>query len=150
MKRLSLPGTASAVVVLLFTHASTLVAASIPDTPENRLQQAERYLQATPPKAMFDDMAAKMAMNVPPAEREKFRQFFSSALDIAALEKAMREAIVRHFTAEEIAALADFYASPVGKSAMGKFGAYMSELMPVIQAEVMKAQAKIQRSQPGN
>ncbi len=40
-------------------------------------------------------------------------------------------------------ALADFYGSPVGKSAMQKFGAYMAELMPVIEAEVLKAQAKM-------
>ena len=50
--------------------------------------------------------------------------------------------MVKHFTTEELKALADFYGSPVGKSAMQKFGAYMADIMPVMQAEIMKAQAK--------
>jgi hypothetical protein len=47
--------------------------------------------------------------------------------------------------------LADFYGSPVGKSAMKKFGAYMADIMPVVQAEIMKAAAKMEhqaRSRP--
>ena len=64
-------------------------------------------------------------------------------LDIPALTKAMTDAMVKHFTAEELKALADFYGSPVGKSAMQKFGAYMADLTPIIQAEMMKAQAKL-------
>jgi hypothetical protein len=54
----------------------------------------------------------------------------------------MTDAMVKHFTTEELKALADFYGSPVGKSAMQKFGAYMADLMPTMQAEIMKAQAK--------
>jgi hypothetical protein len=42
-------------------------------------------------------------------------------------------------------ALADFYGSPVGKSAMQKFGAYMTDIMPVVQAEIMKAAAKMKQ-----
>jgi hypothetical protein len=136
-------------VVLLFGAISApLLADSIADTPENRRHQAERYLQATPPKVLFEDMAKKMAMNLPPADRDKFIQLFTSQLDIAALTKAMTDAIVKHFTAEEIKALADFYGSPVGKSAMSKFGDYMAELMPVMQAEIAKAQAKANQSTP--
>ena len=47
------------------------------------------------------------------------------------------------FTTDELKALADFYGSPVGKSAMKKFGAYMADIMPVVQAEIMKAAAKM-------
>ena len=32
---------------------------------------------------------------------------------------------------------------PVGKSAMQKFGAYMADIMPVVQAEIMKAASKM-------
>jgi hypothetical protein len=60
----------------------------------------------------------------------------------------MTDAMVKHFTSEELKALADFYGSPVGKSAMQKFGAYMSDLMPTIQAEMMKAEAKANQSLP--
>jgi hypothetical protein len=94
------------------------------DTPETRRREAERYLQATPPKATFEDMADKMAANLPLAEREKFKQTLTSQLDVPALTKAMTDAMVKNFTTDELKALADFYGSPVGKSAMQKFGAY--------------------------
>jgi hypothetical protein len=41
------------------------------------------------------------------------------------------------------AALAAFYGSPLGKSAMQKLGAYMADIMPVVQVEIMKAAAKV-------
>jgi hypothetical protein len=72
----------------------------------------------------------------------------TSQLDVPAITKAMTDAMVKHFTSEELKALADFYGSPVGKSAMQKFGAYMSDLMPTIQAEMMKAEAKANQSLP--
>ena len=72
----------------------------------------------------------------------------TSQLDIAALTKAMIDSMVKHFTTEELKALADFYGSPVGKSAMQKFGAYMADIMPAMEAEIMKAQAKLNQSLP--
>jgi hypothetical protein len=137
------------IVVYFFCAAclSNLIAAGI-DTPETRRREAERYLQATPPKAMFADLAEKASMNVPPADREKFKQMMTSALDIDALTKAMTDAMVKNFTTDELKALADFYGSRVGKSAMSKFGAYMAEVMPAIQAEMIKAQTKANQSAP--
>lgn len=137
----------SAVILLSLSFSSAVLVAAT-DTPETRRREAERYLQTTPPAAMFADMAEKMAMNVAPAEREKFKQMMTSQLDIAALTKAMTDAMVKHFTTDELKALADFYGSPIGKSAMQKFGNYMADLMPTIQAEVMKAQAKVNQSLP--
>lgn len=89
-----------------------------------------------------------MAMNLPAEQRQQFKRIMTAELDIAALSKAMTDAMVKHFTTEELKALADFYGSPVGKSAMQKFGAYMADLMPIMQAEIMKAQAKLNQSVP--
>jgi len=136
------------VLVVLTLCASSTLVLSATDTPETRRREAERYLQATPPKAMFEDMADKMAANLPAAEREKFKQMLTSQLDIPALTKAMTDAMVKHFTTEELKALADFYGSPVGKSAMQKFGAYMADVMPTMEAEITKAQAKASQSLP--
>src|ERR1044071_6135641 len=131
-----------ALTALTLLISSTL-AFSAADTPETRRQQAERYLQATPPKALFEDMADKMSANLPPDQREQFKKLMTSQLDIAALTKAIMDAMVKDFTTEELKALADFYGSPVGKSAMQKFGTYMADIMPVMQAEIMKAAAKM-------
>jgi hypothetical protein len=134
-------------IALLVAGSSTFTLAAT-DTPETRRQEAERYLQAVPPKALFGDMAEKMATSLPEDQRASFKQMMTKELDIVALTKAMTDAMVKHFTTDELKALADFYGSPVGKSAMQKFGAYMAEVMPAIQSEVLKAQSKAMSS-PG-
>jgi hypothetical protein len=93
-------------------------------------------------------MADKMTANLPPDQREQFKRMMTSQLDMAALTKAMTDSMVKHFTTEELKALADFYGSPVGKSAMQKFGAYMADIMPTMQSEIMKAQVKLNQSVP--
>src|SRR4029453_8731272 len=133
------------ILILFISCALTLGA---PDTPETRRHEAERYLQPTPPKTLFQAMGDKMAANLPPDQRGQFKKLMNSQLDIAALTKAMIDSMVKHFTAEELKALADFYGSPVGKSAMQKFGAYMADIMPTIEAEIMKAQAKGNQALP--
>ena len=134
--------------VASFILSCTTVSLIGADTPESRRHEAERYLQAVPPKALFEDMAEKMSANMPPDQRAQFKAAMTSQLDVPAITKAMTDAMVKHFTSEELKALADFYGSPVGKSAMQKFGAYMSDLMPTIQAEMMKAEAKANQSLP--
>jgi hypothetical protein len=132
--------------VTLFT--SSVFVFSATDTPETRRREAERYLQVSPPKELFEDIADKMAANLPPDQRDQFKRMMTADLDIAALSKAMTDAMVKHFTTDELKALADFYGSPVGRSAMQKFGAYMADLMPALQAEIIKAQAKLNQSMP--
>lgn len=134
------------VVTILFGSCGLIFSAT--DTPETRRHEAERYLQANPPKAVFGDIADKMAANLPPDQREQFKRVMTTELDVAALTKAMTDSMVKNFTTEELKALADFYGSPVGKSAMQKFGAYMADLMPILQAEILKAQAKLNQSLP--
>jgi hypothetical protein len=50
--------------------------------------------------------------------------------------------IIKHFTAEEIKTMADFYGSPAGKSAMSKFGDYMADLMAIVQSEKLRHKPK--------
>src|ERR1700730_17496657 len=71
---------------------------SAPDTPETRRKEAERYLQVSPPKALFEDMADKMATTLPADQREQFKKVMTTQVDIAALSKAMIDAMVKNFT----------------------------------------------------
>jgi hypothetical protein len=130
-------------VLLVVTVCAWSPVFGAPDTPETRRKEAERYLQVSPPKALFEDMADKMAETLPADQREQFKKVMTTQIDIPALSKAMTDAMVKDFTTEELKALADFYGSPVGKSAMKKFGTYMADIMPVVQAEIMKAAAKM-------
>src|SRR5438552_2273979 len=134
------------IIAAVSLFASAIFVYSATDTPETRRREAERYLQVSPPKAMFEDMADKMAANLPPDQREQFKRVMTTQLDMAALTKAMMDAMVKTFTTDELKALADFYGSPVGKSAMQKFGTYMADIMPVLQAEIIKASAKLNQS----
>lgn len=127
---------AVAIVVLL---GVTTASFAIDDTPENRTAQINRYLAATPISDMMRDMADAMAMNLPPSDRAAFRDVLTKYINHDVLATAMAQAMSKHFTANELEALADLYSSPVGKSAMSKMGVYMAEVMPVVQAEVLRA-----------
>jgi hypothetical protein len=115
---------------------------AIEDTPENRAAQAERYLEAAPLQDIYADMAEQMARNVPQDERAQFKAVLTKHLDIPAITKATKEALVKHFTAPELKALADFFGSEMGKSALKKYGAFMAEVTPAMQAEMMEARVK--------
>lgn len=132
------------VVVLALVIAARAFA--LDDTPANRQKEADRYLAATPPRVLLADMTKRVATTLPPEQRAIFEAALTKYIDIDALTKDMKEAMVRTFTAEELKALADFYGSPVGKAAMNKFGTYMAEVMPAVQAETMKAMGKARRA----
>jgi hypothetical protein len=117
----------------------TVNAFAIDDTIINRRNEAEKYLKVMPPNVMFDDMATKMARNLPSEYQNMFMDLMKKNLDIDAVAKLMKDSMVKYFTADELGALADFYGSPLGQSAMKKFGAYMAYAMPKIQEEILKA-----------
>ena len=122
----------------------------IEDSPSNRGIEAERYLEATPPQALFEEMAEQMSHNLAPSERKIFKGLIMKHLDLAALNAAFKKALVDNFTAEELGALADFYGSEVGRSAMKKFGTYMADVMPSIDTEMTKAYTKVSRELEGS
>ena len=132
-------------IVLMLSLGTSAFA--LEDTQTNRENEAELYLKTTPPTDMMKDAAEKIAMNMPPDRRSEFMDLFIKYLDILAVTKAIKDSMVKHFTADELKALADFYGSPVGKSAMNKFGAYMADAMPLIQAEILKAQTEAVKAQ---
>jgi hypothetical protein len=109
------------------------------DTQENRLAQANRYLTTMPPQEMVSDMTKNMSQSLPEERRGEFVEVMTKHLDLVSLRKTMVESMVKHFTADELKALADFYSSTVGKAAMMKFGSYMGDVMPKLQEDVMKA-----------
>ena len=52
-------------VLLVLTACAWSPVFSAADTPETRRREAQRYLQVSPPKALFEDMADKMAATLP-------------------------------------------------------------------------------------
>lgn len=112
------------------------------DNMENRSKQADRYLKVANMKKLMEDVAKKSALNYPAETREKLISLLTTHLNIKSLEKSIKKSMVKHFTAQELQAMAIFYGTPEGKSILRKFGAYTADIMPAVQAEIMSAQWK--------
>lgn len=140
MKRLA----KSLAAALTFCLWVQLPAYALDDTPANRAAQADYYLSAVPPQNVLNDMTEKLSATLPQDQRPVFKALMTKNLDINAVASLMRAAMIKNFTADELKALADFYGSPVGKSAMGKMGNYMADAMPPMIAELTKAKALTQ------
>jgi hypothetical protein len=132
------------VIIIVMAYGPSF---AIDDTPENRQAQVDRYLAAVPPDQLFAEITDSLVMNYPPSERAELRNFMTEIVDIDVITDAMVASMVKHFTADETAAIADLYESPVGQSAMKKMGVYMAEVMPVIEAEVMRALGELQKKE---
>jgi len=131
------------VIIVLFA----LPVQALEDTPENRRIEAERYVVASDTKQMMSSMADGLAMNMKPEDRDGFRQMMTEFVNIDVINNASIESMIKHFTIAELSALADFYDLPVAKTAMLKMGVYMAEVMPVIQAEILRAAGEVQLAQ---
>lgn len=121
-------------------------AGATPDTRQNRLSAAERYLATTPIEAMFDEVIDHLAKSGQlPMDQTEFMAEFTARMDIAKLKTVTLAAMVKHFTADELNAMADFYGSAAGQSVVRKMGAYMADVLPVIQVETVRVLQEIMR-----
>ena len=134
------------IVFVFLTILLSFSASAIEDSEENRLQEAERYMAATPPEELLADMAKNLSVNLPPEDRQGFKELLLEHTDIEVLENAMKASMVKIFTADELSALADFFESPLAKSSMKKMGIYMADVMPTVQAELMNAIEKMEKA----
>ena len=107
------------------------------DSKEARTQAAERYLAVVPISQLLDDTFRETSKSLPEAIREGFVAQMRIVVRADVLEAATRASLVRHFTVDELNAMAEFYSSPHGASAMRKFGAYMADVMPAVQEEMI-------------
>jgi len=115
------------------------------DSIQNRMAQADRYMKTTPVEKMMKDMFDQMSVTMfdDPVQSAEFREILTSAIDIRAITNLTRDKLIIHFTADELSALADFYGSRHGKTAMSKFGVYMADLMPQLQVFIEQAVTRI-------
>jgi hypothetical protein len=132
-----------AMLVLVAAVGLLAQAPVAPDSPEGRRLAAERYLAAMP----FDDIVAEMirelSRGVPEQDRDRFVRLMQSTVRPYFLKHLTIENLVKHFTVDEIDAMTRFNASPEGRSILKKFGPYMADLMPAIQAELLRVAAEI-------
>jgi len=132
-----------AIIGLLF--AVSAAAAEPADTPQARRAAAERYIKSSDVPKLLKDMVEAMLPGMPVEQRGDFRTLMLQNVRADVVEAAMVVAMVKHFTTAELNALADFYGSPEGKSAMAKFGVYMADVAPLLRAEMTHAMDEYKR-----
>jgi len=135
------------IVVLMGSLPGLAAQPDTADTPQARKEAAERYAKVSDVRKLMADSVEAMAQRMPDAQREGFRTLMITHVRPEVIEAAMMAAMRKHFTARELNALADFYGSEEGRSAMAKFGRYMADVMPLVQAEMARAFAEYQREQ---
>jgi hypothetical protein len=133
--------------ILILTLAFvTYSALALEDTIANRETQADRYLAAQPVKEVLAKIIEPLMDNnsppVPKDKRKEVRELLFKYCDWDAITSEMKNAMIKIYTADELKALADFYGSPAGQSAVAKSGAYFSEVAPDFKLEIAKAMAK--------
>jgi hypothetical protein len=126
-------------MLLLALAVSTAAAAESSDTTAARRAAAQWYVSTIPSESVFDEMIATLAQQVPSNRRDEFVALMRKLVPVDAMQAVTIETMSRHFTVDEIDAMTRFQASPEGKAIMGKLGAYMGELMPQVQREVLRA-----------
>lgn len=109
------------------------------DSAADRQAAAARYMSVVPMSKMLDDSFAELALQLPSDKRAGFIAKMKQTVRADALERIALESMIKTFTGDELNALADFYGSKPGRSAMQKFGIYMGQVMPAIQAEIQRA-----------
>ncbi|WP_298607660.1 DUF2059 domain-containing protein [uncultured Thiothrix sp.] len=130
------------VLFFLSIFSITSLAFALEDNLANRQQQATRYLEANPPKAMAQALADQNVSMLPEIDRKPYLDMLTKHLDIEVINQAMHAALVKYFTANELEVLANFYSNPDAKTALTKMDQYTSEVLPVLQTEMLKAQQK--------
>jgi len=129
-------------ILICVVIAVTVSSSSAADSPELRAAAADRYLMAVPMSKILDDTFNALAKRVPPDQLSQFISQMKAVVRVDMLERISRESMVKVFTADELNALADFYSSKNGASAMTKLSTYMGMRLPAIQQEVSKQPRK--------
>jgi len=136
----------SLMLALLLSCSFAVRIARAQDGPKEREVAANRYLSVVPMAKLMEDMTTEMANQLPIEKRAEFVSQMRSLVRVDALERIARDAMVATFTVDELNALADFYGSRQGNSAMRKFGAYMQLVMPALVQEMQRAAQQVKPS----
>ena len=126
-------------LALLLASACIGIPAQAQDTMDTRQVAMQRYLRAVPMAKVMEDTYAEMAKQVPPEKRTEFIAAMRKVVRVDKIEEIAKRSMLNTFTTDELNALADFYSSKDGASAMKKLGVYMGDIMPPLMQEIERA-----------
>ena len=116
------------------------------ETQVTKQAAMERYIRAVPMAKLLEDTYSELAKQVPAEMRVEFVSTMRKLVRVDKIDAIARQAMLKTFTTNELNALADFYSSQYGSSAMRKFGAYTAEIMPPLMQEIQRAVQELQDS----
>jgi hypothetical protein len=131
-------------LALLLASACIGIPAQAQDTMDTRQVAMQRYLRAVPMAKVMEDTYAEMAKQVPPEKRTEFIAAMRKVVRVDKIEEMAKRSMLKTFTTDELNALADFYSSKDGASAMKKLGVYMGDIMPPLMQEIQRAVQELQ------
>jgi len=97
---------------------------ALEDTPNNRAKLADRLMQSFPLQDFW--APAQRKLDASPRNQREFIVALLRHMDWNAVGQAVRRSVIEIYTANEIQALIDAYASPVGRSILRKGGLNLS------------------------
>lgn len=122
------------------------VSAQAADGKDDVMKAAKAYEKTTPIVEMLRKTADASIERAPERQKEKLRIVFNT-LDKGKIRSDVLGLMAKHFTAEELHALAEFYGSDVGQTISEKFPEYMAEANNVIQKSIMEAIIEVGKQQ---
>jgi len=102
------------------------------DSQENRLAQAQRYVELYDFKAMFAEM---MTSNATTADQRAVASKRIAKMDFDKVKAIYLAAMAQVYTADELAACADFYGTPIGRSILSKQAKFNIAIVPGLKEE---------------
>ena len=128
---------------LILSIFPTGLLTALEDTKENRIIQAERYLNQFSLVDMIGGTWEQMFKHPPfsswsDKQKKNFSDRMTAIVTSEEYNKILLDGMLETFTADELKAFADFYASQNGKSAMKKMNNLMANMMPKLQLMMQK------------
>ena len=120
------------VALVIFLIGSSASAWAMEDSQENRLAQALRYVELYDFKAMIAEM---MTANATTADERAVASKRMAEMDFDKIKAIYLTAMTQVYTADELAACADFYGTPMGGSILSKQAKFNIAIVPGLKEE---------------
>ena len=108
----------------------------------DRRSAAEAYARVVDYALLVQKAATRKAAALPASEREAFIAFITREVDFDMTRFYAISAMVDLFEASELKALADFAATPEGRSALAKLPALGAILNPIVERQIEDAERR--------
>lgn len=112
-----------------------------PEAEQNPAKEAaaQRYLANINLEESFENIYEALGARLPPEHAQAVLLIMRDKVRLDTVHDLVKQALMLHYTTEELEALAEFYSSDVGRSITNKLPAYLNDVNMAIQEEAQRA-----------